>query len=77
MKQLKSWREIKDWAEKNGYKHMAERMQLNNDCWLSSGEFGRDQVYICDAIRHADSEEERHKIAKAYDEAVTENYGLY
>lgn len=43
---------------------MARRMQLNNDCWMSSGEFGRSQVAICDAMRFADTEEERHNIAK-------------
>ena len=44
---------------------MARRMQLNNDCWNSSGEFGRSQVYICDSMRFAESEEERHEVAKA------------
>lgn len=65
MKEFKSWRDIKEWFEKNGYKEMAKRMQLNNDCWMSSGEFGRSQVYICDNMRFAESEEERHEVAKA------------
>lgn len=65
MKEFKTWRDIKEWFEKNGYKEMAKRMQLNNDCWNSSGEFGRSQVYICDSMRFAESEEERHEIAEA------------
>lgn len=65
MKEFKTWRDIKEWFEKNGYKEMAKRMQLNNDCWMSSGEFGRSQVYICDSMRFAESEEERHEVAKA------------
>ena len=64
MKEFKNWREIKDWAETNGYKNMAKRMQLNNDCWNSSGEFGRSQVRICDAMRFARTEEQRNDIAK-------------
>ena len=52
-------------------------MDLNNRCWNSSGEFGRSQVAICDAIRNAETEEEAEEIAKSYDEATTENYGLY
>lgn len=64
MKEFKNWHEIKDWATENGYNAMAKRMQINNDCWNSSGEFGRSQVQICDAMRFADTEEERHNIAK-------------
>ncbi len=63
MQTFKSWRDIKQWALDNGYNHMANRLQLNNDCWMSSGEFGRSQVAICDAMRMADSEAERHEIA--------------
>jgi hypothetical protein len=77
MEQFKNWHEIKEWAEKNGYKNMAARMQLNNDAWMSSGEFGRNQVEICDAMRSASTEEERHEIAKQIDEATKENYGLW
>lgn len=65
MEEFKSWRDVKEWFEKNGYPKMAKRMQLNNDCWMSSGEFGRSQVYICDSMRFAESEEERHEVAKA------------
>ena len=42
---------------------MAKHMQLNNDCWNSSGELGRSQVEICDAMRFAESEEDRLDIA--------------
>ena len=77
MKKFESWRDIKDWAVENGYENMAKRLQLNNDCWMSSGEFGRDQVAICDAMRFAESEEERHEIAKNYNSQTAENFGLW
>lgn len=64
MKEFKNWRDIKRWFEENGYEIMAKRMQMNNDCWNSSGEFGRSQVYICDNMRFAESEEERHNVAR-------------
>lgn len=64
MKEFKSWKDIKEWAEKNGYKNMAKRLQLNNDCWESSGEFGRSQVAICDTMRYARTEEARHEWAQ-------------
>ena len=64
MKEFKNWEEIRDWADKNGYKNMAKRMQLNNDAWMSSGEFGRSQIEICDAMRFCDTEEERHDMAQ-------------
>lgn len=65
MKEFKTWRDIKAWCEENGYEALAKRMQLNHDCWNSSGEFGRSQVMICDSIRFAESEEERHEVARA------------
>lgn len=65
MKEFKSWRDIKEWFEQNGYEVMAKRMQMNNDCWNSCGEFGRSQVMICDSMRYAESEEERHEVARA------------
>ena len=77
MKEFKNWREIMDWAKSNGFNNMAKRMQLNNDCWNSSGEFGRSQVQICDAMRFADSEEDRLKIAKQIDDDCSENMGLW
>lgn len=63
MQEFKNWHDIKDWFEEHGYKALAKRMQLNNDCWMSSGEFGRSQVMICDSMRFATSEEERHEVA--------------
>ena len=63
MKEFKSWKEIKEWAEENGFEKLAKRLQLNNDCWWSSGEFGRSQVAICDAMRYAETEEERLEVA--------------
>lgn len=77
MKEFKNWREIMDWAKSNGFNNMAKRMQLNNDCWNSSGEFGRNQVQICDAMRFADSEEDRLEIAKQIDDDCSENMGLW
>ena len=65
MKEFKNWRDIKEWFEEHGYNELARRMQINNDCWWSSGEFGRSQVAICDSMRFAESEEERHEVAKA------------
>lgn len=55
---FKNWRDIRDWAEEHGYKNIVKRMELNNECWISSGEFGRSQVAICDAIRYAQDIEE-------------------
>ena len=30
MKEFKNWREIMEWAERNGYEKMARRMNINN-----------------------------------------------
>ena len=73
----KSWKDIQKWAEKNGFTNLSARMQLNNDCWMSSGEFGRSQTQICDDLRFADNEEEALKIASAMDGAFSENFGLW
>lgn len=54
MVEFKSWRDIRDWCDERGYKNIVKRMDLNNSCWWSSGEFGRSQVAICDALRFAD-----------------------
>lgn len=77
MDKFQSWKDIKNWASRNGFKNLAKRMQLNNDCWMSSGEFGRSQVQICDAIRFAEDEDERLEIAEKFDKSFAENYGLY
>ena len=71
------WRDIKNWASKNGFKHLAARMQLNSDGWMSSGEFGRSQVEICDNLRFARDEKEALELAGAMDKAFSENFGLY
>jgi hypothetical protein len=52
-------------------------MDLNNNCWNSSGEFGRSQVAICDSIRLAETEDEALEIATQLNEEMEENYGLY
>lgn len=64
MTEFKSWREIKAWAEMHDFNRLAGRLQLNNDYWNSSGEFGRSQVQICDAMRFCDSEKERIRMAE-------------
>jgi hypothetical protein len=73
----KSWRDIRKWCEENEYKNIVKRMDLNNECWNSSGEFGRCQVAICDNLRNSGSEDEAHEIAGALDESFAENYGLW
>jgi len=70
---FKNWREIKEWCEAHNFTNLARRLQLNNDCWMSSGEFGRDQVAICDAIRYTADEDEALEIASEID-AQSENY---
>ena len=77
MEKFKSWKEIRDWAKDNGFNNMAKRMDLNNECWESSGEFGRNQVLICDAMRFAEDEEERMLIAEEFDKDCEKNYGLF
>ena len=70
---FKSWHDIKAFAEQHKLDNLARRLQLNNDCWMSSGEFGRDQVAICDAIRFAEDEDEALDIASEID-AESVNY---
>jgi len=74
---FKTWRDIKKWAEDHKLNHLVARMDLNNDCWNSSGEFGRSQVQICDAIRLAGTEDDALKIAAQLNEEMEENYGLW
>jgi hypothetical protein len=62
--EFKSWHDIQDWCKEHGFDKLAKRMQLNNDCWMSSGEFGRDQVYICDNLRFCEVED-REAVAQA------------
>ena len=70
MKEFKSFKDIIEWAEAHGYKKMARRIEINNRCWESSGEFGRSQVAICDAMRHAESEEEREEVAQVIEQEL-------
>lgn len=77
MEEFKDWKDIKLWAKKHKFDNLAKRLQLNNDCWNSSGEFGRSQVEICDTLRFAQSKEERLRIAQEFDQAFASNYGLY
>lgn len=70
MEDFKSWRDIRDWADRGGYKRMVKRMDMNNACWNSSGEFGRSQVAICDAMRFAESEEDRIAVAEEIEESL-------
>ena len=74
---FKSWRDIRNWAEEKGHKNLVARMDLNNRCWNSSGEFGRNQVLICDSIRFAETEDEAVEIAMQFNKEMEENYGLY
>lgn len=73
----KSWRDIRDWCDGGGYKNIVKRMNLNDSCWNSSGEFGRSQVEICDSLRFADNEDEAKEIASELDKRFSENFGLY
>ena len=77
MKKFETWKDIRDWAVENGYHKMARRMELNNTCWNSSGEFGRNQVEICDLMRFAETEAQRHKIATEINDACQDNLGVY
>ena len=77
MEKFKTWRDIRDRAREKGFENLAKRMELNNRCWMSSGEFGRNQVMICDSIRFADDEEDAMQIAEQLDAEMRENYGLY
>lgn len=74
---FKSWRDIREWANNKGLINLVARMGLNNRCWNSSGEFGRSQVEICDAIRLAKTEDDALEIATQLNEEMEENYGLY
>lgn len=73
----KSWRDIKKWCHESGYNNIVKRMDLNDRCWMSSGEFGRSQKDICDSLRFASDEDEVIEIANEMEKAFSENYGLY
>ena len=74
MKEFKNWHDIQDWAKENGFKNIVKRMQINNDYWNSSGEFGRSQVEICDSLRFCNSEEERLEVAENIEEILNHDY---
>ena len=74
MKEFKNSHDIQDWAKENGFKNIVKRMQINNDCWNSSGEFGRSQVKICDSLRFCNSEEERLEIAENIEEILNHDF---
>lgn len=74
MTAFKSWRDIKAYAEEHGFERMATRLQINNDCWNSSGEFGRRQTRICDAMRFAETEEQRLEIAADIERELEEDF---
>lgn len=76
MKEYKSWRDIKEWAERNGFVKLAKRLQLNNDCWSSCGEFGRSQVYLCDSMRYATTERERLDVAEQLERELADDIVL-
>lgn len=65
---MKSWRDILDLAKELGLKNLARRLEMNNAMWGSSGEFGRDQVEICDAIRLQPTKEDTIAMMKQIDE---------
>lgn len=70
MAEFKSWRDIMAWAEERGFKNIVKRMEMNNKYWQSSGEFGRSQVAICDALRFAEDEDERVEIAERMEQEL-------
>jgi hypothetical protein len=70
MKEFKGWRDILSWAKENGFERISKRLEINNACWNSSGEFGRSQVAICDAMRFAGSEEDRIAVAEEIEESL-------
>lgn len=68
--EFNSWRDVESWASARGFENIVARMRLNNECWQSSGEFGRSQVAICDAIRFAENEDAREKVAQEIEDAL-------
>lgn len=76
MRKFENWREIKEWAESNGFERLARRLQINNDCWSSCGEFGRSQVYLCDNMRYAESESERLEVAERLERELADDIVL-
>lgn len=73
MKEFKSWKDIEEWAKRNGYKRIAKRVRFNAENWWSSGEFGRSQKEICDTMRHARTETARHEWAGRIERALEDD----
>lgn len=63
-----SWRDVKAWLEGHGFTLLPKRMEANNACIHSSGEFQRSQVFICDTLRLAYSEEDALELAAEMEE---------
>lgn len=74
MKEFKNWHDIQDWARENGFKNIVKRMQINNDCWNSCGEFGRSQVRICDSLRFCETEEDRLEVAEQIEKELETDF---
>lgn len=74
MQSFKNWHDIQEWAKENGFKNIVKRMQVNNKCWNSSGEFGRSQIEICDNLRFAQCEEDRLEIAKEMEDELSHDF---
>ena len=74
MKEFKTWRDIKNWADENGFKNIVKRMEINNACWNSSGEFGRSQVEICDSLRFCKTEDKRLEVAEEIEEGLSHDF---
>lgn len=73
MKEFNDWHDIKKWMQEHGFNSIANRMQVNNDCWNSCGEFGRSQVFICDNMRFCRTEEERLEMAYQIDDYYSDD----
>lgn len=68
-----SWRDILAFVEELGCKALAKRMNINNACWNSCGEFGRCQRYICDSLLICRTREEAEAMAWDLEEMMAED----
>lgn len=73
MQDFKDWQEIKKWAEEHKFLSLAKKLQFNNDNWMSCGEFGRNQVFLCDTLRFAKDEADRLEKAERLEELCAED----
>lgn len=74
--QFKTWLDIHEWCKQHGFKRVARRLEINNMLWQSSGEFGRSQVAICDAIRACEHEETALVVAEDIDKSLATDFML-